>query len=90
MRGPRLIVREGAADLLLACLDIITHRERHLKALFHTNAQPRSRAASAEIIHGSLLTYHVLLLHAGMFMKEVYLDTAETILKSRKHRDALV
>lgn len=54
------------------------------------DAQAGLRAASAEIVHGSLLTYRVLLLHAGMFMKEAYVDTAETILKLRMHRDALV
>ncbi|EJD07323.1 atypical/PIKK/FRAP protein kinase [Fomitiporia mediterranea MF3/22] len=94
LRDSRLIVREAAADLLAACLDIITQRERQAKAPFLTkilqDAQAGLRTASAEAIHGSLLTYRVLLMHAGMFMKEAYVDTAETILKLRSHRDALV
>jgi len=29
LRDPRVIVREGAAELLAACLEIVTQRERH-------------------------------------------------------------
>ncbi|KAL5537169.1 TOR1 [Sanghuangporus sanghuang] len=94
LRDQRLIVRETAADLLAACLDIIIQRERQSKAPFLTkilqDAQTGLRSASAETIHGSLLTYRVLLLHAGMFMKESYVETAESILKLCTHRDALV
>ncbi|KAH8106535.1 hypothetical protein DFH11DRAFT_1518140 [Phellopilus nigrolimitatus] len=91
LRDPRLIV---AADLLAACLDIITQRERQSKTPFLTkilqDVQEGLSTASAETIQGSLLTYRELLLHAGMFMKEAYLDTSETILRLRTHRDALV
>ncbi|KAI5120260.1 hypothetical protein M0805_004596 [Coniferiporia weirii] len=94
LRDPRLIVRDVAAELLAACLDIITQRERQSKTPFLTkilqDAQAGLRTASAETIHGSLLTYRELLLHAGMFMKDAYIDTAETILRLRTHRDALV
>ncbi|THH04859.1 hypothetical protein EW145_g5218 [Phellinidium pouzarii] len=94
LRDPRLIVREVAAELLAACLDIITQRERQSKTPFLTkilqDAQAGLKTASAETIHGSLLTYRELLLHAGMFMKDAYMDTAETILRLRTHRDALV
>lgn len=94
LRDSRLIVREAAADLLAACLEIITQRERQSKAPFLTktleNAQAGLRTSTAETIHGSLLTYRELLMHAGMFMKEAYVDTAETILKLRASRDALV
>lgn len=94
LRDQRLIVREAAADLLAACLDIVTQRERQTKAPFLSkilaDAQVGLRANSPETIHGSLLTYRVLLEHAGMFMKEAFVETAETILKLRTHRDALV
>ncbi|KIM34649.1 hypothetical protein M413DRAFT_33133 [Hebeloma cylindrosporum] len=43
-----------------------------------------------EVIHGSLLTYRELLLHAGMFVKENFLDTADQILRFKAHRDLLV
>ena len=70
LRDPRVIVREGAAELLAACLEIISHRERqgrsahHLKIL--TDAQAGLKTNQPEIIHGSLLTYRELLLHGGM------------------------
>ncbi|KAK0489036.1 phosphatidylinositol 3-kinase [Armillaria novae-zelandiae] len=80
LRDQRVIVREGAAELLAACLEIVVQRER----------QTGLRMPQPEIIHGSLLTYRELLLHAGMFMKETFMDTAEKILRFRTHRDSLV
>ena len=71
LRDQRLIVREGAAELLAACLEIITQRERNtrnspflLKIL--QDAQMGLKQAQPEVIHGSLLTYRELLLHGGM------------------------
>lgn len=70
LRDNRIIVREGAAELLAACLEIITQRERQalspylLKIL--QDAQTGLKMVQPEIIHGSLLTYRELLLHGGM------------------------
>lgn len=70
LRDQRVIVREGAAELLAACLEIITQKERQprlpclLKIL--QDAQAGLKQAQPEVIHGSLLTYRELLLHAGM------------------------
>ncbi|TFY65865.1 hypothetical protein EVG20_g5221 [Dentipellis fragilis] len=94
LRDTRVIVREGAAELLAACLEIITQRERqapsgHLYKILK-DAQLGLKMSQPEIIHGSLLTYRELLLHGGMFMKETFLDTAEQILRFRGHRDNLV
>ncbi|KDQ52943.1 hypothetical protein JAAARDRAFT_61533 [Jaapia argillacea MUCL 33604] len=93
LRDSRVIVREGAAELLAACLEIITQRERgfslYLPRIFQ-DAQLGLKMTQPEIIHGSLLTYRELLLHGGSFMKEAFLDTADQILKFRTHRDALV
>lgn len=94
LRDPRAFVREAAADLLAACLDIVTQRERTNKTPFLNkilqDAQAGLKATAPDIIHGSLLTYRELLLHAGMFMKEVYTETVETILRLRLHKDPLV
>lgn len=94
LRDPRSQLREAAAELLAACLDIITSRERQSKTPFllkiMQDAQAGLKSTSAETIHGSLLTFRELLLHGGMFMKDAYVDTAETILRLRTHRDALV
>ncbi|KAG5734545.1 Phosphatidylinositol 3-kinase tor2 [Termitomyces sp. T112] len=94
LRDQRLIVREGAAELLAACLEIVMQRERQTRSpyLFKIlqDAQTGLKQSQPEIIHGSLLTYRELLLHAGMFMRETFLDTAEQILRFKSHRDLLV
>ncbi|KAK0217827.1 phosphatidylinositol 3-kinase [Armillaria fumosa] len=94
LRDQRVIVREGAAELLAACLEIVVQRERQSRNTYLngilTEAQAGLRMPQPEIIHGSLLTYRELLLHAGMFMKETFMDTAEKILRFRTHRDSLV
>lgn len=70
LRDPRIIVRESAAELLAACLEIVTQRDRQgwspflLKVL--QDAQMGLKMAQPEVIHGSLLTYRELLLHGGM------------------------
>ncbi|KAF9006075.1 phosphatidylinositol 3-kinase [Cyathus striatus] len=94
LRDQRVMVREGAAELLAACLEIVTQRERQTRSpyLFKIlqDAQMGLKQAQPEVIHGSLLTYRELLLHAGMFMKENFLDTADQILRFKSHRDLLV
>ncbi|KIK61711.1 hypothetical protein GYMLUDRAFT_42743 [Collybiopsis luxurians FD-317 M1] len=94
LRDQRPIVREGAAELLAACLEIVTQRERQTRSPYLTkifqDAQAGLKQSQPEVIHGSLLTYRELLLYGGMFMKENFMDTAEQILRFKTHRDALV
>ena len=75
LRDQRVIVREGAAELLAACLEIVTTRERQARSPFLfkilQDAQMGLKQAQPEVIHGSLLTYRELLLHAGMVRKFV-------------------
>ena len=70
LRDARGIVREGAAELLAACLEIITQRERQPRSPYLMkilqDAQAGLRMTQPEIIHGSLITYRELLLHGGM------------------------
>lgn len=70
LRDPRVHIREGASELLAACLEIITVRERQTRSpyLFKIlqDAQQGLKSSSMDIVHGSLLTYRELLLHAGM------------------------
>lgn len=70
LRDQRLMVREAAAELLAACLEIATQRERqpHNTYLFQIlqDVTMGLKQAQPEIIHGSLLTLRELLLHAGM------------------------
>ncbi|KAI0330947.1 FAT-domain-containing protein [Cubamyces sp. BRFM 1775] len=94
LRDTRVIVRESAAELLAACLEIITQRERQARSPYLLkilqDAQMGLKMSQPEIIHGSLLTYRELLLHGGMFMKENFLDAAEQILSFKTHRDQSV
>ncbi|KAH8093828.1 FAT-domain-containing protein [Cristinia sonorae] len=91
LRDHRTMVRESAAELLAACLEIITLRERQTRSPFLLkilqDAQMGLKMAAPEVIHGSLLTYRELLLHGGMFMKENFLDAAEQLLSFKTHRD---
>lgn len=70
LRDQRVIVREGAAELLAACLEIVTQRERQGRTPYLPkilqDAQMGLKQNQPEVIHGSLLTYRELLLHAGM------------------------
>ena len=77
LRDARVIVREGAAELLAACLEIITQRERqapssHLYQILK-DAQLGLKTTQPEIIHGSLLTLRELLLHGGMVRIQGYI-----------------
>ena len=94
LRDPRAVVREAAAELLAACLDIVTQRARSSKTPFLIKilqaAQAGLRVSVVETLHGSLLTLRELLLHAGMFMKDTYVETADSIFELRGHRDVLI
>ncbi|KAJ7823024.1 phosphatidylinositol 3-kinase [Mycena leptocephala] len=94
LRDQRLIVRDAAAELLATCLEIVGQRELPNKNPYLNNvlkdAQAGLRQAQPEIIHASLLAYRQLLLHGGMFMKDAFAHTAETILRFRSHRDSLI
>ncbi|KAJ7066574.1 phosphatidylinositol 3-kinase [Mycena amicta] len=99
LRDSRLVVREAAAELLAACLEISAQRERqthgqtqaagHLQKIL-ADAQAGLKYAQPEVIHGSLLAYRELLLHAGGFMKDAFIEAAEAVLSFRSNRDAAV
>lgn len=67
LRDSRVMVREGAAELLAACLEIVTSRERQTRTTYLMkilqDAQLGLKMAQPEVIHGSLLMYRELLLH---------------------------
>jgi serine/threonine-protein kinase mTOR len=75
LRDPRVIVREGAAELLAACLEIVTQRERQFRSPYLSkilqDAQQGLKMTQPEVIHGSLLTYRELLLHGGSVSQDI-------------------
>ena len=70
LRDPRIHVREGAAELLAACLDILMQRERQPDNPYLINvwmhAQAGLKMSAPDAVHGSLLTYRELFLYGGM------------------------
>ncbi|KAG6843936.1 hypothetical protein H0H87_011584 [Tephrocybe sp. NHM501043] len=94
LRDSRLVVREAAAEVLAACLEVLTQRDRqptnqYLPDLL-LEAQAGLKQSLVNIIHGSLLIYRELLLHAGMAMHKMFLETAEQILLLKSHREPLI
>lgn len=70
LRDQRLIVREGVASLLAACLEVLTSKEKqthnpYMVQLLY-DAQTGLKEVFPEVIHGSLLAYRELMLHGGM------------------------
>ncbi|KAG0064947.1 phosphatidylinositol kinase- protein kinase tor1 [Linnemannia elongata] len=84
----------AAADALSAVLLIVSDRDSPNKINWYNRineeAQRGLRIATTESIHGSLLIFRELLLHAGMFMHERYMKTCDTVFQYRDHRDGLV
>ncbi|KAG6916802.1 hypothetical protein DXG01_005325 [Tephrocybe rancida] len=94
LRDRRLLVREATAELLAACLEVISQREHrtnspYLSKLLH-DAQGGLVQTAPEVIHGSLLTFRQAMLYAGESMRDVFLVTAEKILNFKTHRELLI
>ncbi len=70
LRDASTTIRESAAQLLAACLEILIQRERQTRSplldQILQDAQMGLKMPQVEIVHGSLLTYRELLLHGGM------------------------
>ncbi|OZJ02458.1 hypothetical protein BZG36_04099 [Bifiguratus adelaidae] len=94
LRDTKLQIRVAAADCLGQCLDIIYKREHTMKLDWYKKileeASKGLKLNSTDCIHGSLLTYQVLLDHTGMYMRERYDDVVGVILNYRDHRDGLI
>lgn len=45
---------------------------------------------NADAIHGSLLAFRELFLHANMFMKPHFQDVADVVLQFKEHKDVLI
>lgn len=63
-------VREGAAELLGTCLEILNQRERNYKGPLVVQVLGDAQnglktVSSTEAVHGALLEYRALFLHAG-------------------------
>ncbi|KAI8098676.1 armadillo-type protein [Halteromyces radiatus] len=94
LRDSRPIIRENAADCLSQCLEIVQQRETPLRRTWYARIWEEVnrglRNGSAETIHGSLLVMRELLLHAGMFMTDMYRDVCDITLRFKDSRDLLI
>ncbi|KAF9352686.1 phosphatidylinositol kinase- protein kinase tor1 [Mortierella sp. NVP85] len=97
MREPKQAIREAAADTLSAVLVLIADRfaSRDQQNVswynrIHEEAQRGLRIATTESIHGSLLIYRELTLHAGMFIYERFTEACETVLRFKDNRESLI
>jgi serine/threonine-protein kinase mTOR len=70
LRDTHVLIRESGAELLAACLEITAQRDRSRESLdLHrilSDAQDGLKMPQTEVIHGSLLTYRELLVHASV------------------------
>jgi FKBP12-rapamycin complex-associated protein len=70
LRDSRIMVREGASELLAACLEILANREKQPRSTYVAKmAQDAAiglKAPAPETIHGALLIYRELFLHGGL------------------------
>jgi FKBP12-rapamycin complex-associated protein len=93
LRDSRLIVREGAAELLAACLEIVISRDRNTSSPYlvkiYNEAQVGLKGNSPEVIHGSLLAYRELLLHAGMVRLSIRLLISRSYVRLLVHAQKL-
>ena len=69
LRDSKVVIREGAADALRACLELISQRESQQRAPWYQNIydeyQKGLKQNTPESIHGSLLAIKELLTHTG-------------------------
>ncbi|KAL1936471.1 hypothetical protein VTP01DRAFT_605 [Rhizomucor pusillus] len=94
LRDPRQIIRENAADCLSQCLEIVQQRETPMRKTWYNKiwqeANKGLQLHSPEATHASLLAMRELLLHAGMFMTDMYKDVCTIILDRKDARDQLI
>ncbi|PWZ00165.1 putative TOR1-1-phosphatidylinositol 3-kinase [Testicularia cyperi] len=94
LRDARVIVREGAAEAMGACLGIISAREKQMGSQFfvsiYEEAERGLKMNTVEAIHGSLLAVQQLLQHSKTFMRSRFHRACELVFRLHKHRDPLI
>ena len=93
LRDTKVNIREGAAEALRACLDILAQRESSQKPWLQVfeEAQRGLKMNTTETIHGSLLTIRELLYFTKfMQQQQRYNDIYEILRQYKDHRDALI
>lgn len=94
LRDTKVAVREGAAEALGACFQIISDREKQMGTQayesVYDDAELGLRDPAVEVIHGSLLAILKLLRHSKSFMRTRLHRTCELVQRLHRHRDPLI
>ncbi|PWN54196.1 putative TOR1-1-phosphatidylinositol 3-kinase [Violaceomyces palustris] len=94
LRDARVIVREGAAEAMGACLAIVSQREKQMGSHFfesiYEEAERGLRMNVVEAIHGSLMAVQQLLQYSKTFMHARFHRVCELVFRLHKHRDPLI
>ncbi|CAO1620752.1 unnamed protein product [Jaminaea pallidilutea] len=94
LRDSRVIVREGAAEALGACLQIIAQREKQMGTqlceAIYEEAERGLKGTTTDSIHGSIMAVQELLQHSKNFMRARFHRACELILRLHKHREPLI
>ncbi|KAE8201307.1 hypothetical protein CF336_g251, partial [Tilletia laevis] len=99
LRDSKLHVREGAADALGACLQILYSRQKQMGSQIFSNIWIEANKGlmrklpsplPPETVHGSLLAVHQLLSHSGTFMRDHLAEACDAIIPLHQSRDAQI
>ncbi|PWN23279.1 putative TOR1-1-phosphatidylinositol 3-kinase [Microstroma glucosiphilum] len=94
LRDTRLMVREGGAEALGACLQIIAAREKQMGTqlceLIDEEAEKGLKQPAVETAHGSMMAVQELLQHSRSFMKSRFHRVCELILRLHRTKDPLI
>ncbi|KAK0535707.1 phosphatidylinositol kinase- protein kinase tor1 [Tilletia horrida] len=99
LRDSRLHVREGAADAMGACLQILYARQKQMGSQIFANIWTEANRGLTrklpsplppETIHGSLLAVHQLLSYSRTFMRDHLAEACDAIIPLHQSRDVQI
>ncbi|KAI8813143.1 armadillo-type protein [Cladochytrium replicatum] len=94
LKDPKVVIRDGAAEALNACLDLINQRESNQRNQWYRKideeAQKGFKSANVDVVHGSLLALKELMTHPDKYMESRFRDRCDTVMRYKESRDSLV
>jgi FKBP12-rapamycin complex-associated protein len=94
LRDPKVLIRESAAEVLNACLKIISTRNADARKQSLTRTYDETlhsfRINTVETIHGGLHGLEAMLDEGGMFMVDHYREACDTVLRYKDHHNPML
>ena len=94
LRDPKVLIRESAAEVLNACLKIISTRNADARKQSLTRTYEETlqsfRINTVEAIHGGLHGLEAMLDEGGMFMVDHYREACDTVLRYKDHHNPML